>query len=136
MNRLIARTLATLGVAGAAVATTVSVAPNAAAATYNGGCGAGYGVVNSASVGTVGTVFLTYNSSTGRNCVVTIRNSSGSATTICEKLWTDSDSNSKCEPNLTTWGGPIYLYASGECVSWRGTIGSVTGGKNDTNCGT
>lgn len=136
MNRLIARTAATLGVAGAALATTVAAAPSAAAATYNGGCGSGYVVVNSASVGTVGTVFLTYNSSTARNCVVTVRNSSGSGVTICENIQADGGaSDSMCEPNMTTWGGPVYLYAPGECVTWSGRIGSATGGKSRTNCG-
>lgn len=135
MNRLIARTLATLGATGAAVAMTVATAPTASAATYNGGCGSGYGVVNSAPVGTVGTVFLTYNSSNGNNCVVTVRNSSGSGITICERLWSSRDSTGLCEPGMTTWGGPVSLHAAGLCVSWRGTIGSATGGKDNTNCG-
>ncbi|WP_330290542.1 spore-associated protein A [Streptomyces sp. NBC_00576] len=136
MNRLVARTAATLGVAGAAIATTVATAPSAAAATYNNGCGSGYVVVNSASVGTVGTVFLTYNSSSGKNCVVTVRNSSGSGIEICESITNENGaSQSMCEQNRTTWGGPVTISAAGQCVTWSGSIGSATGGKTRTNCG-
>ncbi|WP_225877477.1 hypothetical protein [Streptomyces resistomycificus] len=72
---------ATVGaVTAAVVGGTALVAPQAGAATvakYNGVCGTGYAVVDSAPVGTAGTVFLTYNPSTGRDCVVTVRARAG-----------------------------------------------------------
>ncbi|PIM73591.1 spore-associated protein A [Streptomyces sp. JV178] len=135
MNPLSTRAIAVSVTTTAAMGTMIATAPTASAATYNGGCGSGYVVVNSAPVGTAGTVFLTYKSSTGLNCVVTVRNSPGSPTTICEKITPRGDREvSKCEQGVTTWGGPIYAEASGQCVDWRGSIGSATGGKNDTNC--
>ncbi|MEV5335894.1 spore-associated protein A [Streptomyces werraensis] len=136
MNRILTRAAATLGVAGAAFTAMVVTAPAASAATYNGGCGSGYYVINSASVGSVGTVFLTYNNSTKQNCVVTIRNSSGTAVTVCEEITRHGDGYlvKECEA-ATTWGGPIYINAPGQCVSWYGEINNVRGGKSRTNCG-
>lgn len=136
MRPLGTRIATAFGVMAAAAGTVVIAAPTASAATYNGACGSGYVQVNSAPIGTVGTVFLTYNSSNGQNCVVTQRNSSGSPTTMCEELTPAGGSTSSfCEPNVTTWGGPLYVHAPGVCVSWKGIIGSVSGGKNNTNCG-
>lgn len=54
------------------------------ALAYNGVCGSGYQVIDSQSV-TGGTVYLTYNSSTGKNCVVTTRSTPGSRLAMCAK---------------------------------------------------
>jgi hypothetical protein len=115
--------------------TTVSPA---AAATYGSECGTGYSVVNSAPIGTKGTVFLTYSSATGKNCVVAKRNTVGSAVLIEAGLsispagthWDVYDGG-----YYTSYAGPIYLYASGKCVDWMGRISGTEGGKRGTNCG-
>lgn len=78
MKRSIKQNLARVGVAVVATAAAVVAVPSVAqAAGYNGVCGSGYRVVDSMPLAG-GTAFLTYNSSTGQNCAVTVRNSTGS----------------------------------------------------------
>ena len=115
-----------------------AAAPAYAAATYGGECGSGYGVVNSAAIGTKGTVFLTYSASTGKNCVVAKRNAAGSAVLLEAGLavhpvgshWTVYEGD-----YFTSYAGPIYLSAADRCVDWMGRISGTEGGKRGTNCG-
>ena len=112
--------------------------PAYAAATYAGECGSGYSVVNSDAIGTKGTVFLTYSSATGKNCVVAKRNAVGSAVLIEAGLaiypvgshWTQYEGD-----YFTSYAGPIYLSAADQCVDWMGRITGTEGGKRGTNCG-
>jgi hypothetical protein len=121
-----------------ALAGTLATASPAAAATYGGECGAGYNVVNSDPIGGKGTVFLTYSSSTRKNCVVAKRNSAGSPVRIEAGLsihpagshWDRFDGG-----DFTSYAGPIYLSAAGKCVDWMGRITGTEGGKRGTNCG-
>lgn len=83
MKKLVRRSLAIAGTAVFATTALWTTASPASAATYNGACGSGYSVLDSDNVGQLGTVFLTYNDSTGQNCVVTVdgrEDVSGSAT--------------------------------------------------------
>jgi hypothetical protein len=134
-------------VAGIAVALGTAVcgaglfAPQAsaatAAATYNGACGSGFTVVNSAPVGTLGTVFLTYKSSTGQNCVVTVRNNPGDPTWMTAALIRSDAIDPFPEEDTgeyRSYAGPVYVDARGACVNWWGIIGNQEGGKNGTNC--
>ncbi|BFP54125.1 spore-associated protein A [Streptomyces griseus] len=108
----------------------------AAAATYNGACGGGYSVVNSAQIGAQGTVFLTYNSATGKNCVVTVRTKPGKAVHMTASLGFASPTTTVTDTGYyTTYAGPVYLDARGLCVTWRGEIAGEVAGKNGTNCG-
>lgn len=67
--------LAALALGGTtALAGPASAAPNT---TPQKVCGSSYKTVNSAPVGSLGTVYLTYNSSNGKNCVATIRSNPG-----------------------------------------------------------
>jgi hypothetical protein len=129
----------TLAVTAALVAGTMTAAsPAYAAATYGGECGSGYVVVNSDPIGTKGTVFLTYSSATGKNCVVAKRNTVGSAVLIEAGLginpvpthWPAYDGG-----YYTSYAGPIYISAAGRCVDWMGRITGTEGGKRGTNCG-
>ncbi|MFE7333547.1 spore-associated protein A [Streptomyces griseus] len=108
----------------------------AAAAKYNGACGGGYSVVNSAPIGAQGTVFLTYNSATGKNCVVTVRTKPGKAVHMTASLGFASPTTTVTDTGYyTTYAGPVYLDARGLCVTWRGEIAGEVAGKNGTNCG-
>jgi hypothetical protein len=125
--------LATLAMAGGALAT----AAPASASTYGGQCGSGYSVVNQRTISGKGTVFLTYNSSNGYNCVVTIRDTPGTAVPMMAAIarqsdpaWYDID-----EGSYTTYAGPVYRYAKGYCVTWGGAISGVYAGGVNTNCG-
>ncbi|MCM2580131.1 spore-associated protein A [Streptomyces meridianus] len=134
---------AALAATGMACAGLVATAPAASAATsgataaYNGVCGSGYKVVNSAPVGSVGTVYLTYNSTSGKNCVVTIRNTAGSPTYMFAYLNTLDDPSDPAydEGEYRSYAGPVYKYARGMCVEWGGIIGTWEAFNTGSNCG-
>ncbi|MFJ9413172.1 spore-associated protein A [Streptomyces sp. NPDC101227] len=130
--------MAVAGLATMATATTASAAPAAAtAASYNGACGSGYNVVNSVPVTGKGTVYLTYSAKTGKNCVVTVRNSPGKPVYMYTYLAaSDGSSDPVYDSGLyTSYAGPVYLAAKGLCVDWGGTIESVSVSVSGSNCG-
>lgn len=132
MKAIVRRTAAGLGLA--LIAATAGAAP-AAAATYGGQCGSGYGVVNQAAV-PGGTVFLTYNSSTRKNCAVTIRSAPGAAMNMDVALKRSNSTAWQTDPgNWTQYAGPVYLSAAGQCVDWGGVIGDDWIVRTGTNCG-
>ncbi|MFJ4922933.1 spore-associated protein A [Streptomyces sp. NPDC088725] len=106
-------------------------------ATYGGECGPGYTVVNSAEVGKLGTVFLTYDRVTGNNCVVTLRTRTGTRVWMVASLRVAGSGQGVSDSGYyTKYAGPVSAKAAGKCVSWYGVIGSERGGKDNTNCGT
>lgn len=128
----------TAAVTAAMMAGTLAAATPAYAASYGGECGSGYGVVNSAPIGSKGTVFLTYSSATGKNCVVAKRNSVGSAVLVEAGLGINpvgSHWPAYQGDYFTSYAGPIYLSAADRCVDWMGRISGTEGGKRGTNCG-
>ncbi|MFK0173158.1 spore-associated protein A [Streptomyces sp. NPDC090306] len=140
------RRTAILGATGAAAAVAVLLTAPAAGAderpaastatTYNGACGKGYNVVNSAAIGTQGTVYLTYNAGTGANCVVAQRRTAGAPVHMSASLGFSSPTTWVVDSgNYRSYAGPVYLDARGLCVTWRGQIGDEVAGKNGTNCG-
>ena len=134
----ISQKIAALGITAAAatVGTLVNASP-ALAALYGGQCGTGYGVVNLIDLpNTRGTVYLTYNASAGKNCVVTIRENSGTATLVEAYLRRSGTTSwAKDSGNYTTYAGPVYVSAAGSCVDWGGTIGTASLTRYGTNCG-
>jgi hypothetical protein len=130
--------IAALGLAAAAATAGVLVnAAPAQAALYGGQCGSGYNVVNVLDLPDLrGTVYLTYNASTGKNCVVTLRENPGAAT-LMEAFLRRSGTSSwvKDSGNYTTYAGPVYVSAAGSCVDYGGTIGTATKTRTRTNCG-
>ena len=134
----ISQKIAALGVTAAAatVGTMVNASP-ALAALYGGQCGTGYGVVNLIDLpNTRGTVYLTYSASTGKNCVVTIRENPGTATLMEAYLRrTGTTTWVKESDDFTTYAGPVYVSAPGSCVDWGGTIGTASLTRYGTNCG-
>ncbi|XVU28000.1 hypothetical protein ACQPZJ_13415 [Actinoplanes sp. CA-054009] len=133
-----ARNVAALAVTMAATAAAVTVgASPAQAALYGGQCGSGYGVVNLIDLpDSRGTVYLTYSASTGKNCVVTVREKPGTATLMEAYLRrTGTSSWVKDSGNFTTYAGPVYVSAAGSCVDWGGTIGTASKTRTGTNCG-
>ncbi|WP_232835300.1 spore-associated protein A [Actinocorallia populi] len=135
----IAKKITTLGLAAvAATAGAVATAAPASAATYAGECGSGYAVVNKDAIGTKGTVFLTYNASTGKNCAIAKRNTAGSPVLIEVGLGANpvgSHWPAFQGGQFRSYAGPVYLYAPGKCVDWMGRISGTEGGKRKTNCG-
>lgn len=137
MKRPLSKAALIGGAAAAVVTGTIVSAAPASAATYGSQCGSGYSVVNHFNLpDNRGTVFLTYSSSTGRNCVVTVRTNPGAATLTEAYLRRSSTSTwTKDSGNYTTYAGPVYVSAAGHCVDWGGTIGTATQFRYGTNCG-
>jgi len=126
--------LAALTVGGtAALAAPASAAPNT---TPQKVCGSGYKTVNSAPVGSLGTVYLTYNSSNGKNCVTTIRNTPGTAQDMSAWIYVNgTDEYDEDYGRFTSYAGPTYVYGKGYCVDWGGQIKNVYVQVTGSNCG-
>ncbi|MFM9552356.1 MULTISPECIES: spore-associated protein [Streptomyces] len=126
--------LAALAVgASTAFATTASAAPNV---TPQGVCGKAYKTVNSAPVGSLGTVYLTYNSSNGENCVATIRKNPGTLKPMSTWVYVPAtDEYAGDSDSYSSYAGPAYVYGKGFCVSWGGSIDNVYVSVENSNCG-
>ncbi|MFF1452109.1 spore-associated protein [Streptomyces sp. NPDC058274] len=116
-----------------ALAGTASAAPNT---TPQKVCGSSYKTVNSAPIGSRGTVYLTYNASNGKNCVTTIRNTPGTAVDMSAWIYVaDTDQGDEDYGTYTSFAGPTYVYGKGHCVDWGGSIGNVYVQISGSNCG-
>ncbi|MFD9499958.1 spore-associated protein [Streptomyces sp. NPDC060035] len=115
-----------------ALSTTASAAPNVTPRTV---CGSAYKTVNSVPVGSLGTVYLTYNSSNGKNCVATIRANPGTVKNMSAYIYVpDTDEWAGDFGNYTSYAGPAYVYGRGYCVSWGGNIDNVYVSVENSNC--
>ncbi|MFI2780317.1 spore-associated protein [Streptomyces sp. ALB3] len=111
---------------------TASAAPNV---TPQGVCGKAYKTVNSVPVGSLGTVYLTYNSTNGKNCVATIRANPGTAKQMSAYIYVPAtDEWAGDDGNFTSYAGPAYVYGKGYCVSWGGSIANVYVSVENSNC--
>lgn len=106
------------------------------ATSYNGVCGSGYNVIDSLPISTLGTVYLTYNNSTGNNCVVTVRANPGAATYMAAAIELAGNSSSEVidQGNYAAYAGPVYLHAPGSCIDWEGQVSSTYAGQVDSHC--
>ncbi|MFE9858208.1 spore-associated protein [Streptomyces sp. NPDC005780] len=133
------RNVAVVGAVGALVAgatvmgaTAASAAPNV---TPQGVCGSAYKTVNSVPVGSLGTVYLTYNAKNGKNCVATIRTNPGTAKDMSTYIYVpDTDEWAGDSGTYTSYAGPAYVYGKGHCVSWGGNIANVYVSVDNSNC--
>ncbi|MFH8462633.1 spore-associated protein [Streptomyces sp. NPDC017991] len=118
--------------ATAALAAPASAAPNT---TPQKVCGSAYKTVNSAPVGSLGTVYLTYNASNGKNCVATIRKNPGTAVEMSTWVYVpDTDESDEDFGWYTSYAGPAYVYGKGHCVDWGGHINNVYVQVTGSNC--
>lgn len=102
----------------AAVAGTA--APASAATSPTAVCGSGYNVIDH-QVLTGSTVYLTYNTSAGRNCVVTVKTSSvGTATRTGTFLQVEGKTALTDVDDYSYYAGPTYANAAGKCIKWGG----------------
>ncbi|MZD03597.1 spore-associated protein [Streptomyces sp. SID5785] len=130
---LTAAALGALAVGGTTVlASPASAAPNT---TPQKVCGSSYKTVNSAPTGSRGTVYLTYNASNGKNCVVTIRSTPGTKTDMSAWIYVaDTDEGAQDYGTYTSYAGPAYVYGKAHCVDWGGNIGNVYVQVTGSNC--
>ncbi len=103
-------------------------------ASYNGVCGSGYNVIDSHAL-TGGTVYLTYSSSTGKNCVVTVRTTPGARLPMAARVSKAGQPWISDSGQFTTYAGPVYVYAPNACIDWGGTINGSNFNAFDTHCG-
>lgn len=119
--------------ASTALAAPASATPNT---TPQKVCGSAYKTVNSAAIGSQGTVYLTYNASNGKNCVTTIRNSPGTAVDMSAWIYvSDTGVGDDDYGQFTSYAGPTYVYGKGHCVDWGGQIKNVYTQISGSNCG-
>ncbi|MER5976068.1 spore-associated protein [Streptomyces sp. NPDC001857] len=116
-----------------ALAAPASAAPNT---TPQKVCGSGYKTVNSAPVGSLGTVYLTYNAANGNNCVVTIRNNPGAAVNMSAWIYIVATNEGDDDyGQYTSYAGPSYAIGKGHCVDWGGAIANTHVTVTQSNCG-
>ncbi|MDQ0964271.1 hypothetical protein QFZ66_008149 [Streptomyces sp. B4I13] len=116
-----------------ALAAPASAAPNT---TPQKVCGSAYKTVNSAPVGSLGTVYLTYNAANGKNCVTTIRSTPGTALDMSAWIYIPATDQSDGDyGRYTSYAGPTYIYGKGQCVDWGGYIKNVYVQVSGSNCG-
>jgi len=90
-------------------------------------CGSGSSVIDHHALGKAGTVYLTYNASSGQNCVVTLK-----ATQLNKKTAASAHIQPKGGSAHTDSGsygyyaGPVRVKAPHTCVKWGGSLGSAT----------
>jgi hypothetical protein len=115
-----------------ALAAPASAAPNT---TPQKVCGSSYKTVNSAPIGSLGTVYLTYNATNGNNCVATIRNNPGTAVDMSAWVYIpDTNASDEDFGRYTSYAGPTYVYGKGHCVDWGGQIGGIYVQVTGSNC--
>ncbi|MFD1538446.1 N-acetylmuramoyl-L-alanine amidase [Nonomuraea guangzhouensis] len=99
-------------------------------------CGSGFTVIDSAALGTAGTVYLTYNSSTGVNCVATIKQTNlGTATATSAYLEVEDEARITDSGNFSYYAGPVRASAADKCVRWGGKAGTSTYDSPLEHCG-
>ncbi len=137
MSSKLKKFAASAGAAAALTAGLAAVTPGVAhAASYNGACGSGYGVIDAMSLPGLGTVYLTYSSGTGKNCVVTVRDNPGTSRAMAAKVSLSTSSTwIQDVGNYTTYSGPVYVSAKGKCVDWGGEISGVGSYEYNSHCG-
>ncbi|MGW5163332.1 M23 family metallopeptidase [Nonomuraea wenchangensis] len=99
-------------------------------------CGSGYNVIDSAALGTAGTVYLLYNSGNGYNCVATLKKTSlGTATATSAYLEVQGKARVTDSGNFAYYAGPVRAAAADKCVKWGGKAGSSTYDSPFEHCG-
>lgn len=98
-------------------------------------CGSGYTVVKSAPVGTDGTTYLLYNSSTTTSCVVTMKSASvGTASAVSAYVEPKGGTRVTDSGSFAYYAGPVRAKATSGCVLWGGSGRTVAVAFNYSDC--
>ncbi|WP_375372079.1 protein kinase [Micromonospora sp. PPF5-6] len=103
-------------------------------------CGAGYQVIDSATLTANGVrkgrVYLLYNTASGTNCVVTLKDTDvGRATTASAYLEVQGQDRKAESGAYKFYAGPVRASAPGKCVKWGGSTGGASYGSPFEHCG-
>jgi hypothetical protein len=98
-------------------------------------CGAGFYVQRSSTL-TGGAIYQLYNTSTGENCVVTIKTADvGKATPVSATLEVQGGVSKTDSGSYEYYAGPVKLQAKGKCVRYLGRVGGTGASADWGNCG-
>ncbi|MGW5673282.1 hypothetical protein, partial [Micromonospora sp. NPDC003776] len=103
-------------------------------------CGSGYQVIDSATLTADGVrkgrVYLLYNTGSGTNCVVTLKDTDvGRATTTSTYLEVQGKTRQTQSGAYKFYAGPVRATAPGVCVKWGGSTGGASYGSPFEHCG-
>jgi serine/threonine protein kinase len=113
-----------------------STAPKPNTASATGVCGGGYKVINSHSLAGKATTYLLYNSSAGKNCVVTLSKYLVPAkTSMSAVLQVQGGSSDSDSGNFTSYAGPLHLSSAKKCVIWGGSHSGTSWKSGWGHCG-
>ncbi|WHT21591.1 M23 family metallopeptidase [Crossiella sp. CA-258035] len=99
-------------------------------------CGAGYSVIDTASLGAAGSVALAFNAGNGSNCVVTLKGASiGTASAVSAYLEVQGEARATDAGSFDYYAGPVRKAAAGKCVKWGGSVGSAVYNSPFEHCG-
>ncbi|MQA77360.1 MAG: peptidoglycan DD-metalloendopeptidase family protein [Streptosporangiales bacterium] len=88
-------------------------------------CGAGYSVIDSAKLGSAGDAYLLYSSSSGKNCVATLKRTNvGKATATSAFLEVEGSKRATDSGDFKYYAGPVAASAKATCVKWGGSVGA------------
>ncbi|MCT4352340.1 acetyltransferase [Streptomyces sp. Je 1-79] len=98
----------------------------ASSAKAESACGSGYRVIDGMPLSRDqttydwATVFLLYNGSTGKNCVVTVRDEPEFKVNMSAKVRVYGGSWIQDTDHYSSYAGPVYVSAAGKCVQFHG----------------
>lgn len=99
-------------------------------------CGDGYSVIDSAKLDKAGKTYLLYNSGNGKNCVVTLKQTSvGKASATSAFLEVKGKDRKSDSGDFEYYGGPVKADAKATCVKWGGSVGSKKYESGFEHCG-
>ncbi|GAA2361440.1 hypothetical protein GCM10010404_13920 [Nonomuraea africana] len=99
-------------------------------------CGSGYKVINSHALSTKATIYLLYNTSAGKNCVVTMSKYEVPAKVSMNAILQVKGGASGANPGkFTAYAGPVRLAAVKKCVIWGGSWGTLSWKSGWSHCG-
>jgi len=99
-------------------------------------CGSGFSTIDSATLGTPGSVQLLDNSSTKANYVTTLKSVSlGQTTPVSALLQAEGGTRQTDSGNVGYFAGPVNVGAGSTCVRWGGSAGTDSYSSPFEHCG-
>jgi hypothetical protein len=99
-------------------------------------CGSGYKIIDSHAVGERDRVYLLYNASAGKNCVVMMSALLYTGKVKMNAILQVKGGASASNPGMfSAYAGPVRLPAKGKCVIWGGSIGAASWKSGWSHCG-
>ncbi|WP_230879594.1 serine/threonine-protein kinase [Planomonospora sp. ID67723] len=104
--------------------------------TAAGVCGPGFKQINSHALGTGATVYLLYDGTSKKNCVVTLsRYVIPGKIKMNATLQVQGGASAANPGSFTAYAGPVRLAADKKCVIWGGAYGTATWKSGWSHCG-